>query len=517
MSFCNVDRYDEMGCKRLSNRYNRSMGGGDRRTGSCCVSRRTGKAVDAARTGAWMKRRAKIVCTIGPASRDEAVLGRLVEAGMDVARMNFSHGTREGHKEIYERIRKLSGEVAVMQDLRGPKMRVGVIEGEGVRLMDGESFTLTSRDVKGGPGIAGVGYEGLAKDVSPGDSIFLADGTIHLEVESVSGKDVSCRIVHGGTLSTGKGMNLPGVSMSVPALTGKDLEDLAYGLDLGVDLVALSFVTGPDEVEDLKERLRRAGSKAWVVAKIEKREALENLGGIITAADALMIARGDLGVEIPVEDVPIVQKNIIRACRSAGKPVITATQMLESMVREERPTRAEASDVANAIIDGTDAVMLSAETATGAHPEETVRIMGRIVARAEEYRTGDHLFDRDEPGGEDHQADTVSLGAVTIAEEIGASVIACLTHTGRTARMIARYRPYVPIIALTDNPHISRLLRLVWGVSCIRIETIEDTESILGIVRERLEEAGFRGRAVMTAGIPTGLRGPTNMVNVLDL
>ncbi len=467
--------------------------------------------------GADMSRRAKIVCTIGPASSGEAMLGRLVEAGMDVARMNFSHGTREEHRETYERIRALSGEIAVMQDLKGPKIRVGVIEGDGVRLVDGETFTLTTREVTGGPGIAGVGYDGLASDVSPGDSVFLADGTIHLQVESVSGPDVVCRIIHGGALSTGKGVNLPGIRVSVPALTEKDIEDLAYGMELGVDLVALSFVTGPDEVEDLKERVRRAGSRAWVVAKIEKREALERLDAIIEAADALMIARGDLGVEIPVEDVPIVQKEIIRACGNAGKPVITATQMLESMVREERPTRAEASDVANAIIDGTDAVMLSAETATGAYPEEAVRIMGRIAARAEEYRTTDRSLDRNEPGGEDHQADTVSLGAVTIASEIGASVLACLTHTGRTARMMARHRPRIPIVALTDNPHVSRLLRLVWGVGCAHIETIEGTESILGIVRERLGEMGFRGRAVLTAGIPTGLRGPTNTVNVLDL
>ena len=474
-------------------------------------------AVCGAGIGETMNRRAKIVCTIGPASKDESVLARLIDAGMDVARMNFSHGTREGHREIYERIRKLSGEVAVMQDLKGPKIRVGAIAGEGVRLLEGESFTLTSSDVTGDAGIAGVSYKELAKDVSSGDNIFLADGTIHLEVESVAGGDVTCRIVHGGTLSTGKGVNLPGVRMGVPALTEKDLEDLEYGMELGVDLVALSFVTGPGDVEDLKERMKRAGSLAWIVAKIEKREALEQLDGIIAVADALMIARGDLGVEIPVEDVPIVQKNIIRACRRAGKPVITATQMLESMVHEERPTRAEASDVANAIIDGTDALMLSAETATGVHPEETVRIMGRIASRAEEYRVADYSFDREDPGLYDHQADTVSLGAVTIAEEMGASAIACLTHTGRTARMIARYRPYVPIVALTDNPHISRLLGLVWGVRCVRIETIEGTESLLSTVRERLGEMGFRGRAVLTAGIPTGRRGPTNTVNVLDL
>ena len=464
-----------------------------------------------------MKRRAKIVCTIGPSSRDEASLARLIDAGMDVARMNFSFGTRKGHREIYDRIRSLSDEVAVMQDLKGPKIRVGEIEGGSVRLVDGESFTLVPGGAKGGPGEAGVGYEALAKEVSPGDSIYLADGTIHLEVEDVSGDRVVCRILHGGTLSTGKGVNLPGIDMSLPALTEKDREDLAYGLELGVDIVALSFVKGPEDIEDLRGLIRGAGSQAWIVAKIEKREALERLDAVIYAADALMIARGDLGVEIPVEDVPIVQKNIIRACRRAGKPVITATQMLESMVREERPTRAEASDVANAIIDGTDGVMLSAETATGAYPEEAVRIMGRIASRAEAYRAGEYGSDRDEPGAGDHMADTVSLGAVTIAEEMGATAIACLTHTGRTARMIARYRPHVPIVALTDNPHIRRLLRLVWGVECIRIEAIEGTESILSTVRARLVEMGYGGRVVLTAGIPTGLRGPTNTVNVLDL
>jgi pyruvate kinase len=472
---------------------------------------------DASAIGARMNRRAKIVCTIGPASRDEATLASLIDAGMDVARMNFSFGTHKQHREIYDRIRKLSGEVAVMQDLKGPKIRVGKITGGGVRLVDGESFTLTADEAAGDAGMASVSYKELAKDVSPGDSIYLADGTIRLEVEEISNGDVACRVIHGGTLSTGKGVNLPGIRMSLPALTDKDREDLAYGLELGVDIVALSFVTKPGDIEDLRKRIRGAGSQAWIVAKIEKREALERLDGIIAAADALMIARGDLGVEIPVEDVPIVQKNIIRACRRAGKPVITATQMLESMVREERPTRAEASDVANAIIDGTDGVMMSAETATGSYPEKAVRIMGRIASRAEDYRAGEYGFDRDEPGEEDHQAGTVSLGAVTIAEEMGASAIACLTHTGRTARMIARYRPYVPIVALTDNPHIQRLLRLVWGVRCIRIETIEGMESILSTVRERLVEAGYGGRAVLTAGIPTGLRGPTNTVNVLDL
>jgi pyruvate kinase len=464
-----------------------------------------------------MERRTKIVCTIGPASRDASVLESLIGAGMDVARMNFSHGTREEHRQVFELMRRLSGSVAVMQDLKGPKIRVGTIEGGDVRLEDGESFTLTTRDTKGGPKIASVTYAELATDVSKGDNIFLADGTIHLQVESVARQDVLCRIVHGGTLSTGKGVNLPGVKISAPALTDKDAEDLEYGLGLGVDMVALSFVTSRRDVEDLRARVRKAGSPAWVVAKIEKREALEQIDGIIEAADALMIARGDLGVEIPVEEVPIVQKEIIGACRRAAKPVITATQMLESMVHEERPTRAEASDVANAIIDGTDAVMLSAETATGSHPALTVRLMSRIAERAEAYRAVTAFaLDRDEPGVEDLQADTVSLGAVGIAEEIGASAIACLTHTGRTARMIARYRPLVPIVALTDSESIMRLSALVWGVQCVRIAAIEGTERIISAVRMHLKERGFKGKVVLTAGVPTMERGPTNAINVID-
>lgn len=463
-------------------------------------------------------RRAKIVCTIGPASRKADVLRDLVEAGMNVARMNFSHGTREQHRDVYRLIREISPEVAIMQDLRGPKIRVGTIPGDGLRLVEGESFTLTTREIEGGAGIAGVTYGEFSRDVKKGDSIFLADGTIHLEAAKVSGDDVVCRVVHGGLLTSGKGVNLPGVRIGETALTAKDAADLEYGLELGVDMVALSFVTGPEDVTGLKERIRELGSSAWVVAKMEKREALEKLDAIVKASDALMIARGDLGVEISAEEVPIVQKKIIQACRRAATPVITATQMLESMVTEERPTRAEASDVANAIIDGTDAVMLSAETATGAYPVEAVRIMSRIAERAEEYRIDNPCFgEREEPGREDHLVDAVSLGAVEIAEEMDASAIACLTHSGKTAKMIARYRPCVPVVALTDNALLVRTLSVVWGLRCIQIERIEETERIVTAVRDRLREAGLVGTVVLTAGVPTKEKGPTNMINVVTV
>jgi pyruvate kinase len=468
--------------------------------------------------GAGEMRRAKIVCTIGPASSDARILGGLVEGGMNVARMNFSHGTREEHRDVLRRIREISPEVAIMQDLKGPKIRVGAIAGEGVQLVEGGRYVLTAREVEGGPEMASVTYRDFAKDISKGDNIFLADGTIHLEAARVSGDDVECRVLHGGLLTSGKGVNLPGVRISEPALTAKDEEDLEYGLELGVDMVALSFVTSPEDVSGLAARIREAGSSAWVVAKIEKREALERLDEIVDVADALMIARGDLGVEIASEEVPIVQKSIIQLCRRAATPVITATQMLESMIREEIPTRAEASDVANAIIDGTDAVMLSGETAAGAYPVEAVRTMSRIADRAEEYRCENPSYwEREEPSGKDGLVDAVSLGAVEIAEEIDASAIACLTHSGRTARMIARYRPRVPVVALTDNPLLVRSLGLVWGVSCLGMDRVEETERVIYAVRERLGEAGYSGSVVLTAGIPTRERGITNTINVVSI
>ncbi len=473
-------------------------------------------------------RRAKIVCTIGPSSRDEETLEKLIDAGMDVARINFSHGTYDEHRETYELIRKLGTHVAIMQDLPGPKIRVGEIDGGEMHLIDGETLTLTTRDVPGVNGTVNVTYRSLHDDVSPGDNIYLADGIIHLEVEDVSGEDVRCRIIHGGVLTARKGVNLPGVSISEPVPTGKDLRDLAFGLELGVDLVALSFIRTGEEIEKVQRLIARDDSHARVIAKIEKKEALTALPDIIDRADALMIARGDLGVEIPAEEVPVLQKTIIAECLKKGKPVITATQMLESMVFSERPTRAEASDVANAVIDGTDAVMLSAETAAGKYPVESVLIMDRIIRKVEEFGYSRQILDLEglTGGGDFHLvsddtqdalADAVCAGAVKICRQVGASAIACLTHQGRTARMLARYRPQVPIVALTDFQPAVKFMSLLWGVKAVQIDCIETTEKVFEVVREKVAEIGIRGKVVLTAGIPTKKRIATNTVHVVDI
>jgi len=492
-------------------------------------------------------KRAKIVCTIGPASRDRDTLKKLIDRGMDVARINFSHGTREEHREVYELIRELSDRVAVMQDLQGPKIRVGEMPEGGVRLREGETFVLTTEEVKGDGSGAHVTYRELPADVKPGDNVYLADGVIHLVVESVKGNEVRCRVVHGGTLLSHQGINLPGVEISTPALTEKDREDLEFGLELGVDYVALSFVRKVDEVRELKRIIATHDSSAQVVAKIEKKEALDSLEEIVEAADAVMIARGDLGVEVPTEDVPVYQKLIIFECLARGKPVITATQMLESMVHSERPTRAEASDVANAVLDGSDALMLSAETATGEYPVESVETMVRVIEKMEGLigvsgeGSGDGAGERkkalrhelgrgiygtsrrrtDAPlikgDRETRFLDAVCSGAVKVADEIGASAIAVLTHSGRTARMIARYRPGVPVVALTDYLPVIRRMSLVWGVETIPVESIDETEKIFPVLQEKLSAAGYRGKIVVTAGIPTKERTPTNTIHVFEV
>jgi pyruvate kinase len=476
-------------------------------------------------------RRAKIVCTIGPASGDRETLKNLVDAGMNVARINFSHGKREENGKIVELIREISRDVAIMQDLQGPKIRIGDIPGGELLLNDNEVLTLTTGESPGtDEKSVGVDYKDLTGDVSTGDNIYMADGIIHLQVEEVEGEMVRCRVVHGGVLTSRKGVNLPGVDVSTSALTENDREDLEYGIKLGFDYVALSFVKKADEIRELKWILKDRGAHSKVVAKIEKREALESIDEILDVTDAIMIARGDLGVEIPTEEVPLVQKSLIEKSLKKGRPVITATQMLESMVHSERPTRAEASDVANAVLDGTDAVMLSAETATGKYPVESVSLMGRIISEVENYgenRVAPYLSrealmntSQCQDGGDEKEEklpSAVCVGAVKISYQMEASAIACLTHTGRTARMMARLRPGVPVLALTDDPPVVRHMSLVWGVKAIPVERIETTDRIFAIVRDKLKQEGFRGNVVLTAGIPTKSRTRTNSVHVLHL
>jgi len=464
-----------------------------------------------------MERKTKIICTIGPACSGMRSLGKLRAAGMDVARLNFSHGTSEGHRVVFNALRRLDGGIAIMQDLAGPKIRIGEIKGGQARLREGDAFVLTTRRVLGDERRAAVTLASLPACVKPGDSLYLADGIIHLNVENVGPKDIRCRIVSGGILTSRKGLNVPRLR-AASSLSRKDREDLEFGLAMGVDYVAVSFVRSAADVRRVKDIVKKRKSPALVVAKIEKEEALERLEGIIEASDAIMVARGDLGVETAPERVPVLQKEIIALSRRKGKPVIVATQMLESMVSSERPTRAEASDVANAVLDGADALMLSAETATGRYPGESVRIMDRIIREAERFRKrvpdqGSGVF-----RGPDGEVEAVCAAAVETARKLGARCIACLTHTGRTARLVARHRPdSMRIIALTAGPTRVRQMGLVWGTEAIEVALIERTDEIFPVVKEKLRAAGIKGRVVLTAGIPIPEKGSTDTVHVFSI
>jgi pyruvate kinase len=468
-----------------------------------------------------MDRMAKIVCTIGPASRGAKRLKQLLDAGMNVARLNFSHGSPEEHREVFDRLRRLDRRVAILQDLAGPKIRIGEMEGGQARLRDGGTFVLTSKRIAGNEEGAHVAYRFGPGDVKAGDDLYLADGSIHLRVEKVVGREIRCRIAHGGILTSRKGLNVPRLRLG-SALGEKDARDLAFGLSMGVDYVALSFVTCAADVQRVKRVVRKRRSPALVVAKIEKERALARIDSIVEAADAIMIARGDLGVEIPLERVPVAQKEIVEKCRAAGKPVIVATQMLESMTAAERPTRAEASDVANAVFDGADAVMLSAETASGRFPVESVSVMSRIVREAElhERRRAERVRGSCCGGSEWPPADLAEAAceaAARTAASAGARVVVCLTRTGRTARLIARYRPLgTRIVAMTDNPEVMRQMSLVWGVEALPISRIERTEDVFALMKGRLRAAGVRGLTVIAAGIPTAERVPTNTVHLID-
>jgi len=465
-----------------------------------------------------MKRRAKIVCTIGPASSGTRALGKLLAAGMDVARLNFSHGTREAHRAVFDALRRLERDVTIMQDLAGPKIRIGEMKGGQARLRDGDAFVLTTRDVPGDEKSSSVTLASLPASVRAGDSLYLADGIIHLEVEKVGPKDIYCRIVHGGILTSRKGLNVPRLRVA-SSLSAKDRSDLEFGLAMGVDYVAVSFVRSAADVRRVKAIIDKRNSSALVVAKIEKEEALAHLEAIIEASDAIMVARGDLGVEIPPERVPVVQKEIIARCRRMGKPVIVATQMLESMVSSERPTRAEASDVANATLDGADALMLSAETATGRYPAESVRMMDRIIRESERFR--ERLAGEETDGllrASREAVEAVCAAAVETARHMGARCIACLTHTGRTARLVARHRPAsTRIVALTSNPAVMRRMGLLWGTEAISVDLIEHTDEIFPLVKRKLRAAGIRGRVVLTAGIPVPEKGSTDTVHVVSI
>ncbi len=466
-----------------------------------------------------MPRRAKIVCTLGPVSSHAGMIDRLMRAGMDVARLNFSHGTHAEHARTIAAIREVSGKIqrptAILADLQGPKIRTGPLAGgKAVRLRAGQRLTITSRSVPGDSHCVSTTYKQLPAEVSSGDRILLADGLIELRVSRVQGQDVRCEVVNGGELGQNKGINLPGVKLKVSALTRKDRQDLAFALAQNVNYIAISFVRQATDVRSAKALIARAGKSTPVIAKLEKPEAIENLDSILGVADGVMVARGDLGVEMSPERVPVVQKQIIARARDARLPVITATQMLESMILNPRPTRAEASDVANAVLDGTDAVMLSAETASGQHPREAVEMMDRIIREAE---ASAGRIASPQRLAELNVAETISEMICHAAEELQMKVIAVFTETGSTARLISKYRPRSPIIAFSPNQETRRRLSLLWGVLSRSIEHVKDIDSLARIAEKRLleEKLVLPGDIVgVVAGTPLGQRGTTNFVKL---
>lgn len=472
--------------------------------------------------------RTKIVCTIGPSSRSPEMIRAMIDAGMDVARLNFSHGVHDDHRASFRYVREAAQElghhVAVMMDLQGPKIRTGrLLGGKPVLLAEDAEVVITTEDVDGTAGRLSTTYEHLARDVSEGDRILVADGTIELLVVDVVGEDVTCRVLHGGEVGEHKGINLPGVKVSAPCLTGKDIEDLAFGLELGVDYCALSFVRSPEDIDALNAEMDKVGRRVPIVAKIERPEAVDSLEGILDRAGAVMVARGDLGVEVPLADVPQIQKDIIHRCNHKGKPVITATQMLESMMTHPRPTRAEANDVANAIYDGTDCVMLSGETAAGEFPLEAVRIMSQIVDRADAALAGRPSDIEFEMGPfEQHRAseafaDAIGHAVAHMSESMPIRRIVCMTMSGYTAAMISRYRPDVPITAITLSEETLRKCALMWGVSAVQSVEVHTTDQMIKEVDEVLKKRDLAedgDTVVIVAGAPLALGGRTNFLKL---
>ncbi len=462
-------------------------------------------------------RRTKIVCTLGPATATEDRIRELVESGMDVARLNFSHGEHADHAENYKKVRAASDHlgraVGILADLQGPKIRLGrFIEGRTV-WATGEEVRITVDEIDGTHDRVSTTYRELAKDAKPGDRLLVDDGKVGLTVTAVEDNDVICRVTEGGPVSNNKGVSLPGMDVSVPALSEKDIEDLEFALKLGVDFIALSFVRSPSDVELVHDVMDRVGRRVPVIGKLEKPEAIDNLEAVVLAFDAVMVARGDLGVELPLEQVPIVQKRAIQMARENAKPVIVATQMLESMIENSRPTRAEASDVANAVLDGADAVMLSGETSVGAYPIETVRTMARIVHAVETESTRvpplTHV-PRTKRG-------VISYAARDIGERLNAKALVAFTQSGDTVRRLARLHTPLPLLAFTPLPEVRSQLALTWGTETFIVPMVETTDAMIHQVDVALLSMGRYAKGdlvVIVAGSPPGTVGSTNLIHV---
>ena len=463
-------------------------------------------------------RKARIICTLGPASSSPEVLEAMVHAGMDVARLNFSHGTHDEHRARVELLRKISKKlgkpVALLQDVQGPKIRLGRFEGGSTQVQDGQLVTVTTRKVLGARDVLPTPITSLTRDVKKGDPILLDDGRVRLEVLSVRGKDIRCRVIVGGVLKDHKGINLPGAAVSVPTLTRKDQLDLAFGQELGVDYVALSFVRSAKDVLLARKYVAKLGTP--LIAKIEKPQAVANLDAIAEVSDGIMIARGDLGVEMPIETLPGTQKAAVRSANQRGGLVIVATEMLESMIGSARPTRAEVSDVANAIYDGADAVMLSGETASGKYPVEAVRMMAKVVVEAERRNhQRENPFTRTED-----IATGVAAAAVSAADRLHSAAIIAFTESGQTARLISELRPHSRLVALTPRPEIVRRMNLYWGVTARVAPHLTSTDAMIQKVRHLCAQEGWARpgqTVVIVAGTPLGEPGNTNLMTVRRL
>ena len=467
-------------------------------------------------------RKTKIVCTLGPATDDENVLRQLMLEGMSVARMNFSHGSHEEQKKRLDMVKKLRKElglpVAALLDTKGPEIRIGDIEGGKVELKKGQTFVLTTEDIVGNAEIVSITYKQLYKDVKPGDSILIDDGLIGMEVQKIDGEEIVCQVKNGGFISNHTGVNVPGVELKMPFVSQKDYEDIVFAAEQDYDFIAASFTRTADDILEIRKILEEKGGQyIHIIAKIENMQGVENCEEILRVADGIMIARGDMGVEIPLEEVPIIQKKLIRMALKASKPVITATQMLDSMIKNPRPTRAETSDVANAIYQGTGAIMLSGETAAGAYPVEAVRTMARIAERTEKDIDYSREFKPRRLAERPDVTNAISHATCTTAMDLNAAAIVAVTKSGRTVGRIAKYRPSCPIIGCATHSRVCRQLSLMWGVIPVEMQEEETADDLFDHAVKLSEDKKLISRGdlvVITAGVPLGLSGTTNMLKV---
>lgn len=469
-------------------------------------------------------RKTKIICTLGPASESEEKLREIMLAGMNVARFNFSHGSHEEHKRKFDRVVKIRGElgipVATLLDTKGPEIRLKDIEGGKTELHNGQKFTLTTEDMLGTNEMVSITYKNLLHDISIGTTILIDDGLIEMVVDEITDTDIICTVINGGPISNHKGVNVPGAELSMPYLSEQDKSDIMFGCDMGFDFVAASFVRCKEDILSVRKIIEDSGSHMQIIAKIENMQGIHNLKEIVEVSDGIMVARGDLGVEIPLEEVPVIQKEMIKLAESEGKQVITATQMLDSMIKNPRPTRAEVADVANAIYDGTTAIMLSGETAAGAYPVEAVKTMAKIAERTEKDINYNERLKKRENINDYDITTAISHATCTTAKDLNAAAIITVTISGFTAGMISRYKPNCPIIACSVSPKICRQMNLYWGVTPVWIPRENSADDLFEDAVRVAEKEGYIKKGdtvVLTAGVPLGVSGKTNMIRVVEV